>query len=202
MDESYILSSASASTMALLFDYPVKKEHRVVLIEWVDPHPSLSSFQDTERETRIKTLMLATPKPAQLLLPTCYGMVEDSYTRRFGLVLAPPTHIRSGLPSILPAGAISKKRMPVSLKELMDKRHPACVKMLELGTRFSLARRVVGAVWGWFCVGVSFPIFYCRFERGSIRRLDFLGNSSVSMDERWGSRNVRSKCEESRSLAS
>lgn len=103
--------------------------------------------------------MLATPKPAQLLLPTCYGMVEDSYARRFGLVLAPPTHIRSGLPSILPAGAISQKRMPVSLRELMDKRHPACVGMLELGTRFALARRVVGAVWGWFCVGVSFFCF-------------------------------------------
>ncbi|CAG8979580.1 hypothetical protein HYALB_00010781 [Hymenoscyphus albidus] len=152
MDETYILPSNLSSTMALLFDYPVKKENRVVLIEWLPPSPSL---QDTERETRIKTLMLATPKPGQLLLPTCYGMLEDPYSRRFGLVLAPPPHIRSGLPSILTAGAISKKRMPASLREVMSRRHPACVGILELGTRFGLARRVVGSVWGMGCVGPS-----------------------------------------------
>ncbi|TVY89794.1 hypothetical protein LAWI1_G004698 [Lachnellula willkommii] len=113
LDPAYILSSSGSSSMALLFDYPVRKEHRVVLIEWVD-----DLDQDQERDTRIKTLMLATPKPRELLLPTCYGMVEDPFTRRFGLVLAPPAHIRSNLPPILPAGAISQKRMPVSLKEL------------------------------------------------------------------------------------
>jgi hypothetical protein len=148
IDPSYILPSSETSTMALLFDYPVKKEHRVVLIEWMD-----EMDHDQERGTRVKTLMLATPKPGQLLLPTCYGMVEDTAMRRFGLVLAPPAHIRSNLPSILPSGAISQKRMPVSLKELLDRRHPACVHMLDLGIRFRLAKKLVNAVHMMHCVG-------------------------------------------------
>jgi uncharacterized protein YciI len=148
IEPSYLLSSSESSTMALLFDYPVRKEHRVVLIEWID-----DLDRDQERDTRIKTLMLATPKPGQLLLPTCYGMVEDPYIRRFGLVLAPPAHIRSNLPPILPAGAISQKRMPVSLKELLDKKHPSCVHTLDLGIRFKLAKKLVDAVNMMHCVG-------------------------------------------------
>ncbi|KAF4637106.1 hypothetical protein G7Y89_g972 [Cudoniella acicularis] len=148
LDPSYILTSSESSTMALLFDYPVKKEHRVVLIEWID-----DLDRDQERDTRIKTLMLATPKPGQLLLPTCYGMVEDTFAGRFGLVLAPPTHIRSNLPAILPAGAISQKRMPVSLKELLDKKHPSCVHTLDLGLRFRLANKLVDAIHMMHCVG-------------------------------------------------
>jgi hypothetical protein len=148
LDQSYIIPSTPSSTMALLFDYPVKKEHRVVLIEWIN-----NNDHDKERDTRIKTLMLATPKPGKLLLPTCYGMVEDPFTRRFGLVLAPPTHIRSNLPQILPAGAISQKRMPVSLKELLDRKHPSCPHMLDLGIRFALAKRLVDAVHMMHCVG-------------------------------------------------
>lgn len=148
LDPAYILPSCGSSTMALLFDYPVRKEHRVVLIEWID-----DLDHDQERDTRIKTLMLATPKPGQLLLPTCYGMVEDPFTRRFGLVIAPPAHIRSNLPQILPAGAISQKRMPVSLKELLDKRHPSCVHKLDLGIRFKLAKKIVDAVHMMHCVG-------------------------------------------------
>ncbi|KAG9232140.1 hypothetical protein BJ875DRAFT_93668 [Amylocarpus encephaloides] len=148
LDQAYVLSSSPSSTMALLFDYPVKKEHRVVLIEWIE-----DIDRDQERDTRIKTLMLATPKPGQLLLPTCYGMVEDTFTRRFGLVLAPPAHIRSNLPNILPAGAISQKRMPVSLKELLEKRRPNYVEMLDLGIRFCLAKKLVGAVHMMHCTG-------------------------------------------------
>jgi hypothetical protein len=148
LDPSYVISSSRSSTMALLFDYPVRKEHRVVLVEWID-----DIDRDQERDTRIKTLMLATPKPGQLLLPTCYGMVEDPVARRFGLVLAPPAHIRSNLPAILPAGAISQKRMPVSLKELLEKKHPSCVHMLDLGTRFRLAKQLVDAVHMMHCVG-------------------------------------------------
>lgn len=148
LDPAYVISSTGSSTMALLFDYPVRKEHRVVLIEWID-----DLDREQARDTKIKTLMLATPKPAQLLLPTCYGMVEDPSTRRFGLVLAPPAHIRSNLPQILPAGAISQKRMPVSLRELLQKRHPSCVHMLDLGTRFKLAKQLVDAVHMMHCVG-------------------------------------------------
>jgi hypothetical protein len=148
LDPAYILPSCGSSTMALLFDYPDKKEHRVVLIEWMNEMGG-----DQEREARVKTLILATPKPGQLLLPTCYGMVEDTSLRRFGLVLAPPAHIRANLPSTLPTGAISQRRMPVSLKELLDKRHPSCVRMLDLGIRFRLAKKLVDAVQMMHCVG-------------------------------------------------
>jgi len=141
LDPAYALSSTESSTMALLFDYPAKKENRVVLIEWVDDMERYA-----EKDTRDKTLILSTPKPGQLLLPTCYGMVEDTANRRFGLVLAPPAHIRANLPSIMPTGAISQKRMPVSLKELLEKEHPACQQMLELGARFRLAKKLVDAV--------------------------------------------------------
>jgi hypothetical protein len=148
IDPAYELSSSRSSTMALLFDYPVRKEHRVVLIEWIH-----DIDRDQERDTRTKTLMLAAPKPGQLLLPTCYGMVEDPRARRFGLVLAPPAHIRSHLPAILPSGAISQKRMPVSLKELFQKRHPSCMQTLDLGIRFRLAKKLVDAVHMMHCVG-------------------------------------------------
>jgi hypothetical protein len=148
LDPAYVLPFTPASTMALLFDYPVRKEHRVVLIEWVEDYR-----KDQEHQTRIKTLMLATPKPAQLLLPTCYGVVHDQPGRRIGIVLAPPTHIRSNLPSILPAGAISQKRMPVSLEELLEKNHPSCPQMLDLGTRFRIAKKLVDAVHMMHCVG-------------------------------------------------
>lgn len=149
LDPAYVIASSGSSTMALLFDYPVRKEHRVVLIEWSSGHHN----QDPARDTRVKTMMLATLKPGSLIFPTCYGMVEDPVTRRFGLVLAPPAHIRSNLPQILPAGAISQKRMPVSLRELLDRRHPSCVNMLDLGTRFRLAKRLVECVHMMHCVG-------------------------------------------------
>jgi hypothetical protein len=148
LDPSYVISSSGSSTMALLFDYPVKKEHRVVLIEWIE-----ELQRDMERDATIKTIMLATSKPGQLLLPTCYGIVEDPATRRFGLVLAPPKHIRSNLPPIMPSGAISQKRMPVSLLELLERRHPYCMHMLDLGTRFRLAKKLVDAVHMMHCVG-------------------------------------------------
>jgi hypothetical protein len=148
LDPAYVLPSTESSTMALLFDYPAKKENRVVLIEWVDEMERYA-----EKDTRDKTLILSSAKPGQLLLPTCYGMVEDTLNRRFGLVLAPPAHIRANLPSILPTGAISQKRMPVSLKELLDGRHPACQQMLDLGARFRLAKKLVDAVHMMHCVG-------------------------------------------------
>jgi hypothetical protein len=148
LEPSYILPSTESSTMALLFDYPEKRENRVVLIEWVD---DMERYAD--RDTREKTLILSTPKPGQLLLPTCYGMVDDTVNRRFGLVLAPPAHIRANLPSNMPTGAISQKRMPVSLKELLERKHAACQQMLELGARFRLAKKLVDSVHMMHCVG-------------------------------------------------
>lgn len=141
IDSSYIISSSRTSTMALLFDYPVKKENRVVLIEWMD-----ESDRNLDRDTKTTTLILATAKPDELLLPKCYGMVEDPVKRRLGLVLAPPAHIRANLPPIMPQGAISQKRMPVSLRELIGKRHPSCQQMLDLGIRFQLAKKFLKAV--------------------------------------------------------
>ncbi len=149
IEPTYTVSSSS-STMALLFDYPTKKEHRVVLIEWMEDFD-----RDIVKETTTKTLILATPKPPQLLLPTCYGMVEDREKRRFGLVLAPPPHIRGHLPPLLPPGAISEKRMPTSLAELLERRHPSCAQgqILDLGIRFHLAKKITEAVNMMHCVG-------------------------------------------------
>jgi hypothetical protein len=148
LDPSYMLSSSPQLTMALLFDYPVRKENRVVLIEWIG-----LSNRDSERDNTTKALMLAAPKPGQLLLPACYGMVEDPRGERLGLVLVPPAHIRSNLPQILTSGAISQKRMPISLQELMEKKHAYCVGTLELGMRFRLAKKLIDAVHTMHCVG-------------------------------------------------
>ena len=150
LDTQYQLSSSDTSTMALLYDYPVgpdKKEHRVVLIEWTKDDGG-----DNER-TRIKAVMLTTPKPGDLLFPKCYGIVEDPAAKRTGLVLAPPTHIGSNLPVVLPNGTISRYRMPVSLKEVMQRKVPSHENTLDLGIRFRLAKKLVAAVHMMHCAG-------------------------------------------------
>lgn len=147
LDPSYAISSP-CSTMALLFDYPVRKEHRIVLIEWADDLGT-----DQEYYARAKAHMLESPKPDVLLLPGCYGIVEDPIRRRFGLVLATPSHIRYNQAQIRPADAISPSCMPFSLRELLERRHSFCVYILDLGTRISLAKKLIAAVHAMHCVG-------------------------------------------------
>lgn len=151
-DPAYVISSSRNSTMALLFDYPVKKQNKVVLIEWIDD-PTTRDQDSHPRGRKITTLILATPKPDELLLPKCYGMVEDPVNRRSGLILAPPPHIRGNLPAIMGQGAISQLRMPVSLRELIEKQCKGCPEMLDLGIRFRLAKMFVHAVHMMFNVG-------------------------------------------------
>lgn len=148
-DPKYQLSSDS--TMALLYEHPVtpnSTEHRVILIEWTK---DLDHHQ--KRDTKIKAIILASPKPRQLLLPFCYGVVEDPATHRWGLVLAPPAHIGSNLPVKLPTGSISQYRMPVSLKDLLERKHPSYMHTLSLGIRFRLAKKLVGAIHMMHCIG-------------------------------------------------
>ena len=142
MAPQYELSAQSRSTMAILFDYPIKGDKRVVLIEWIQNfgHP------DQKKERDSLALMLSTPKPGTMLLPGCYGVVDDHLNERFGVILRPPEHIRGGLPRLLPPGAISGQRMPVTLRDVIKKRHPLYQDVLDLGIRFRIAKMLVDAV--------------------------------------------------------
>ncbi len=140
IESNYSLPSSQAATMALLWDFPSKKINRVVLIEWV-----LDSDRDRKRDTETKVSMLCAPKPGQLLVPSCYGMVEDPDGKRFGLVLVPPDHIRAHLPQVLTSGSISQRRMPVSLKMLLERvLHRG--NLIDLGIRFRLAKKLLDAI--------------------------------------------------------
>ena len=139
LDESYEVGKHE--TMALLFDYPVKNEKRVVLIEW---------FKDgmkPERREEIHNLalLLATSKPRTTLLAHCYGVIEDASYGSAGLVLTPPPHIRSGLPKVLPSGTISACRMPISLRDVIMRKDVTRMDAIDLGIRFKIAQRLLDA---------------------------------------------------------
>lgn len=145
--DGYSLSTTHASTMALFFDFPSRNQCRIVLIEWMGFRNKMD--KDIYNDTKIKANMLRTTKPTQLLLPHCYGIVENlsSSVKRYGLVLTPPFHIRTNLPA-----TISQERKPVSLRELILQASSQGVVM-DLGTHFRLAKRLVDAVHMMHCVG-------------------------------------------------
>lgn len=144
---SYTVLSSQSSTMALLWDFPARGHVRVVLIEWID-----YSNPDWKKDTETKASMLGAPKPGQLLLPLCYGTVENPIGNRIGLVLAPPEHICMHLPPLLSSGAISRRRMPISLRQLLEQDTPER-HLLDLGIRFRLAKQLLDAVHTMHSVG-------------------------------------------------
>jgi hypothetical protein len=150
IEDSYTLNSSPSSTMALLRNYPTQNDNRFVLIEWIQD-PGRGQEQDMSDKALMLAALLAAPKPGRLLLPECYGVVEDPANRRFGLVLAPPTHICKLQPSPK-RGTISSLRKPVSLRELLKKNHPLYSDLLDLGIRFGLAKMLVDAVHMMHCV--------------------------------------------------
>ncbi|USP81269.1 hypothetical protein yc1106_08543 [Curvularia clavata] len=85
----------------------------------------------------------------QVLLPNCYGILENGSRRnkRFGLVLAPPDHIRQNCRTMMP-GSISHKRKPKSLRTIFQE---AGDTKEDLGIRFNLAKKLVGAVHKMHC---------------------------------------------------
>lgn len=151
INDGYSLSTAHASTMALLFDFPSQNQRRIVLIEWILSRDEVE--RDIYNDIKIKANMLRTTKPTQLLLPDCYGVVEELFPlKRYGLVLVPPLHIRTNLPATIPRGLISQQRKPVTLRELIlqaSSQRP----VIDLGTRFRLAKKLVDAVHMMHCVG-------------------------------------------------
>jgi len=143
--ENYRLEGVGTSTMALMYKHPYAGDRRVVLIEWMDPR------MDTDIFKAIAS-MLATPRPEQLLLPKCYGIVEgpeafDTDHRPLGIVLKAPPHIGQDLPEHMMAGSISMHRMPISLKQRLEQdKHNSPTVILDLAIRFRLARKLVNAV--------------------------------------------------------
>ncbi|RYO31103.1 hypothetical protein AA0113_g5948 [Alternaria arborescens] len=99
-DPDYKVSGSQDAEMGLLKKFPFPKEMRVVYIEW------MSGGREVEREAKAKAKarMLSVKMSEQVLLPTCYGILEDNsgYSKRFGLVMAPPDHIRLNLKFMMP----------------------------------------------------------------------------------------------------
>jgi len=146
INPSWWVEGSASSTMALIFNYPRSKERRVVLIEWMGGELN----DELVKRTKAKATMLNTPKPGQLLLPSCYGVVKDR--GRIGLILVPPDHIRRNLPSPMQPGAISIRRRPVSLEQLLLRRQLSD-DFMDIGMRFRLAKKLVDAVHLMHCVG-------------------------------------------------
>lgn len=153
--------SSSNGTMALHRDFPSRKDRLVVFVEWIR---ELDRDQKGYAETEAS--MLCAPKPAQLLLPGCYGIVEDPARARFGLVLVPPDHIRRHVPKFFSSREISKKRMPVSLKGILEQ-PTSRMDSIRSGIRFRLATKLLDAVHmmlsvGWIheCVNFFTTFYY------------------------------------------
>jgi hypothetical protein len=141
----YKVSASQNAEMGLLKKYPIQKEMRVVYIEWM----SGGNAVEREASAKAKARMLSIEMSEQVLLPKCYGILEDSSGRRkrFGLVLAPPDHIRRNLRSMMP-GSISQKRKPKSLRTILQE---AGGRKEDLGIRFNLAKKLVNAVHKMHC---------------------------------------------------
>jgi hypothetical protein len=141
----YKVLASQAAEMGLLKKSPIEKEMRVVYIEW------LYGGNEVEREAsaKAKARMLSVEMSEQVLLPRCYGILEDGSgpSKRFGLVLVPPYHIRRNLGSMRP-GSISHKRKPKSLRTILQE---AGGKKEDLGIRFNLAKKLVNAVHKMHC---------------------------------------------------
>lgn len=143
--DNYTLPSSPTSTMALISDYPVTGVRCIVLIEWL-PTDTHYRWQDA----RATASLLYLRKPRQMLIPECYGIVEDR--GRLGLIFASPKHIGLNVPPQLQPGSISQKRMPLSLEELLMRTRSRW-KPIDLGHRFRLAQKLVDAAHMMHCVG-------------------------------------------------
>ena len=147
------------ATLARLFDYPIKHQSRLVLVEWVTaPRDTPSTIVKTQDETKVTWFILHAEKPERLLLPATIGLIiDESSPRTIGLVFQLPPHIRGNLPTKpvfsrlgQPSGlvvrspkAIAAERMPTSLRQVILKRDP---KGIDLGIRFKLAQKLLNAV--------------------------------------------------------
>ncbi|KIW25938.1 uncharacterized protein PV07_09072 [Cladophialophora immunda] len=143
-----VVAASQPAEMAIFEHCPPSQRRRLIYIEWTFDEYYIDMTEAREKAEKMAN-MLGASKPGQLLLPYCYGYVEDKKNQRFGLVLAPPEHIRSGIPSMRTQGFVSQKRMPVSLGAILE---AAQGRLEDLSIRFNLAKRLVNAVHKMHCV--------------------------------------------------
>jgi len=136
---NYAVDPRGVSTMALLYDYPQPGDRRVVLVEWVQSPRLPGKVKEAEK----LAMLLSTPKPDEMLVPDCYGVLDDiSQSNRLGIVLMPPRNIRMSSPVTLTPGAISERRMPISLRSLITEPWRS-LQVPTLGTKFNIAKKIV-----------------------------------------------------------
>lgn len=160
IEDNYLVSTSPESTMAMLHNYPLDKDRRVVLIEWIDLGDKTDEAAYEETKAKADLLSMNIIRPAQLLLPGCYGIVERwAYNRKqCGLILTPPVHIRKIAQDDgrgnggLPQGFVSKRRKPSTLYEIL-KEAALSRTVMNLGVRFRLAKKLIDAVNMMHCVG-------------------------------------------------
>lgn len=139
--DNYVIDNRRMSTLGLLYGYPWQNDKRVVLIEWIQ-NPWLP---DKKASTEKLAALLCTPTPDAMLVPKAYGVFDDLENGRLGIVLKPPRNIRAGLPANLPAGAVSVRRRPVTLRHLIGDPFQFSPE-IELGMKFNVAKRLVDTV--------------------------------------------------------
>ncbi|KAK3387380.1 hypothetical protein B0H63DRAFT_500687 [Podospora didyma] len=142
--DNYKVDSRGISTMALLRNFSQQGDLRVVLIEWIQ-NPQLPNKR---QEAEWLAALLSAPKPDEMLVPDCYGVLDDiTQTNRLGIIMRPPDNISRTTTSALPPGAISERRMPVSLRQLIKGRlSPLYASAVTLGTKFNIAKHIVDTV--------------------------------------------------------
>ena len=119
-----------------------EKEWEVIIIEWARLPPGSRPYDGITRTAR----MLCTPHPKRLLLPDCYGLINDEKFDRVGFVLKPPDHISAIVDDSFELADIRRVRAPISLRDVIRGKHPTYPERLPLGKRFLLAKKLVGAL--------------------------------------------------------
>ncbi|KAH7163350.1 hypothetical protein B0J13DRAFT_35263 [Dactylonectria estremocensis] len=143
IEENYKVGIYGMSTLGLLSNFPRPGDRRVVLIEWMQ-NPQLPN---KKRDTEKLALLLGIPKPEEMVIPGCYGIVDDvTQSGRLGVVMMPPRNIRGNIPATLQPGAISYRRMPVTLRRLIENTSEYCPEGVSLGVRFKIAKQIIDTI--------------------------------------------------------
>ncbi|KAK4226756.1 hypothetical protein QBC38DRAFT_392697 [Podospora fimiseda] len=141
------------STLARLFDYPVKGSTRLVLVEWITVSKP-TAIKAKLDELKIEWFVLHADKPDGLLLPTSLGLIyDDSDPKTIGIIFQLPSYIRTesvpkpvlgrpAAPIVRSPKTIAAQRMPTNLRDLIQKHSP-----LNLGIRFNLAKKLLESVY-------------------------------------------------------
>ncbi|KAI1372092.1 hypothetical protein F4677DRAFT_463568 [Hypoxylon crocopeplum] len=113
-----------------------------ILIEWLP----LTDIPRGKEDAVDLARMLSAEKPGAMRLPDCYRYIYNPAKRKYGVVLLLPKHVQSSRysPTRLAFGTPWTK--PMSPRELIRGHHPKYRTILELGTRFEIAKRLIDAV--------------------------------------------------------